>query len=46
MHTHTHTHTLTLKYESLKVKSSLLPLTDKITGHDDVKISQFLIDSY
>lgn len=30
---HTHSH---LKYESLKVKSSLLPLIDQITGHDDV----------
>lgn len=33
MYTHTQSH---LKYESLKVKSSLLPLIDQITGHDDV----------
>lgn len=35
VHTHVHTHSH-LKYESLKVKSSLLPLIDEITGHDDV----------
>lgn len=35
VHTHVHTHSH-LKYESLKVKSSLLSLIDEITGHDDV----------
>lgn len=29
-----HIHIQILKYKSLKVKSSLLPLTDKVIGHD------------
>lgn len=36
IHTHTHIYTVTLKYVSSEVKCSLLPLTDKIIGHDDV----------